>query len=386
MGVYTRKDSPYFWLYLEQPEAKGVKDRTTIRCDATTAWQRKQNRQLAEQLYHLRMTEYARGDLEDAPELELPTITFSAFAEWFRVNKLPLRRGREREAEILPRLIRDFGELPLTEITQARVSEWMTTRLNTPTVIMPKKHTKARMVCASPTTVNREVDLLKSILQAAVPEYLSASPLFGMKRLPTKTPKKRLLTQDEERRLLAVMTPADRALFLLGLDGLVRMGDILDARRSDRAGDTLWIAQTKSGDGFSVPLSARVQRALDALRGDSEYYFELRRRPAMDKARRAGVKTMLQRACAAAKVPYGRVNGLTFHWATRRTGATRMLTHGVDIGTVQKVGRWKRPDVVLGIYHELIDAKARAAVEVPGRRSRSVPAPRKITKKSKKSE
>ena len=41
-----------------------------------------------------------------------------------------------------------------------------------------------------------------------------------------------------------------------------------------------------------------------------------------------------------------------------------MLTRGVDIGTVPKVGAWKDPTTVLGIYHELIDDVARAAVEL----------------------
>jgi hypothetical protein len=68
--------------------------------------------------------------------------------------------------------------------------------------------------------------------------------------------------------------------------------------------------------------------------------------------------------CFKAGVPYGRAaGGLTFHWATRRTGATRMLTRRIDPGTVQKVGRWKTAAVVLRIYHELLDDQAQRAVE-----------------------
>jgi hypothetical protein len=50
-----------------------------------------------------------------------------------------------------------------------------------------------------------------------------------------------------------------------------------------------------------------------------------------------------------------------------------MLVNQVDLGTVQKLGRWKTADVVLGIYHELIDAHARRAVESVGR---TTPQPR----------
>ena len=49
------------------------------------------------------------------------------------------------------------------------------------------------------------------------------------------------------------MTPSDRALFLLGLDSLVRLNDILDVKREDDQGTQVWIADPKSGGGFWVP-------------------------------------------------------------------------------------------------------------------------------------
>lgn len=364
MGVYTRADSKFFWLHLERTGQPGIKQRTSIRCDAPDAWQRKQNRQLAEQLYHVRMSALARGELEGPVKA---TITFEKFAAWYEQHVLPKHRGQERERQILPRLVRDFGAYDLTQISKKLVTEWQTRRLATPTAIAAKKRTKARTVRVTANTVNRETDVLKSVLQAAVPEYLEASPLYGMKRLHTLTPKRRLLEPDEEARILRAMSPADRALFLLGSDSLVRLGDILDIKREDDRGDRIWIRDPKTGGGFEVPISTRTRKALDKIRDDgSGYYFSLRRRAETEANRRTAVRHMLERACKAAKppVPYGRVrDGITFHWATRRTGATRMIHAGIDLGTVQKVGRWAQPDVVLGIYHELIDERARAAVE-----------------------
>ena len=84
---------------------------------------------------------------------------------------------------------------------------------------------------------------------------------------------------------------------------------------------------------------------------------------------------MLQTACARAGLPYGRkAGGITFHWATRRTGATRMIRRKVDLKTVQAIGHWKTADVVLDIYTEAHPKAARAAVELVAglpRRSRS---------------
>jgi hypothetical protein len=366
LGVNTRDDSPFYQLWLEGagPGGRGKREATRIRIDAPTGDQRKENRQLAESLYHQRMTALARGVV--LPQ-DKPAITFNTFADWFEEHKLPKRRGQEREREILKRLRAELGTLQLRAIDRQRVEEYTTLRLTTPTLVRRSKRTAPRTVHAGPSTVNREVDLLKAILQAAVPRYLQASPLYGMKRLPTITPKRRLMTDAEERRLLRVMAPDDKALFLIGEDSLVRMGDVLDVKWADWHRTHLWITDPKEGGGFEVPLSKRARQAMAQIpENGTPYVFARHRRARTERDRRNGIRQMLERYCALAKppIPFGRAHGgLTWHWATRRTGATRMLVNKVDVGTVQKIGRWKNPDVVLGIYHELIDAKARRAVD-----------------------
>lgn len=375
MAVFTRRDSAWFWLYLE-PLAlgeRGLKERTQIRADAK-GQQLKDNRALAEAQYHKRMAERVRGTIRE----ERPSITFEAFVAWFKVHRLPHRKGRVRDEEIIDRLVLVFGGYPIAAITPKLVHEkWITPRRTTPTTIAKGHRTAARVIQASDSTINREVDTLKCVLSAGAPEYYERSPLYGMKRLKTITPKRRLLEPDEERRLLLVMTPADRALFLIGLDGLVRFSDILDLKWSDYHDNRFWVADPKAGGGFAVPASARVRKALKAMpRTSAEYIFAHRRHAETEHDRRSAFRNALRRYCERArpKVPYGRaIGGITFHWATRRTGATRMLTRGVDPGTVQKVGRWKTAGLVLDIYHELLDDKARDAVEVVGKRARPFP-------------
>lgn len=445
MGIYTRDDSPWYWMWLEgysDERGRPLREKTKFRRDAATTPQRKENRRLADQQFHTRMTHLGKGATD--PEAK-PAIGFCAFATWYRTHKLPRRRGREREAEILDRLIATFGDTPLATLTPSLVTErWITPRLTTPHAIRRGHRTVARTVTAGPGTVNREVDVLKAILQAAVPEYLERSPLYGMKRERTTTPKRRLLTAVEETRLLVVMAPDDKALFLIARDSLVRLGDVLDIKRDDVRGDRVWIADPKAGGGFEVPLSRRAQAALQVMaatpdRGrylrklttnaiaaikaacaassrtysalarehgvseamvrrvaaaqtpespDGTYLFARYRFARTDRDRRSAIQRMLKRACAAATppIPYGRrVGGIVFHWATRRTGATQMLINKVDLGTVQKIGRWKTPDVVLGIYHELIDEKATEAVELAGGHSRLAPAsPDRVGKQARK--
>jgi integrase len=353
-----------------------LREKTKIRKDAKTSQQRNDNLALAKLAYHTRMTALAKGETTGVRST-MPT--FAARAAWFEKHAIPNRKGREREAPLIPKLIAALGSLPLSAVTRTAVTErWITPRLTIPTVIRQKKRTAARSIQAGPRTVNREVALIKAILQSAVPDFLEVSPLYGMPLLPTKTPKRRLMTEGEEARLLKVMTADDQALFLLGLDSLVRLMDILDATRADDHKTTLWIGDPKAGGGFEVPISTRARKALDAhyktlpkKRPAPDYIFARRRTAKTERDRRSVIRKMLATYCAEASppVPYGRTRGgITFHWATRRTGLTRMLTRKVDLGTAQKIGRWKTPDVVLGVYHELIDDVAHAAVNVVGPR------------------
>ena len=82
---------------------------------------------------------------------------------------------------------------------------------------------------------------------------------------------------------------------------------------------------------------------------------------------------VLRRACAKAGVPYGRARrGLTFHWATRRTGTTRMLRHGGEgaIAAVQRIGGWRSANVPLTIYREVATSEMKALVELVGQKVR----------------
>lgn len=360
MGIYTRPDSPWYWLWLETAPIGQQKEKTKIKVGTTTT-QRHDSRQLADQVYHQRMNEIA-SHVHHLPRAR-PTVRFAPYAETYQVDTIAHHRGAVREGQLLTALLKFFRADLLTAIDRDRVKAYYTFRRQT----------------ASARTTNREVDLLKSMLRDAVPKYLAVSPIVGLAKLPTVAPKRRLLLPAEERRLLPKLDVDDRAIFLMGLDTLVRLGDILDLRREDDHGRTLYIRDPKDptqARPYEVPVSKRLRRALNAVpKTDSVYYFPRRRQAASEEGRRMVVRTALKRACEAAGLDYGRKKaGITFHWGTRRTGASRMIQRNVDIKTVQAVGHWKHPDVVLEIYAEATTAAMRRAVEVVSRlpaRSRS---------------
>lgn len=359
MGVFTRPDSKWWWLWLETAPRGQQKERTRVLVGKTVT-QRTENKRLALDVYHRRMNEIA-SKIHHLPARRA-TITFVTWVTWWQTNKLPHRKGRGREAEILETLVGAFGPCALTTIDVDRVAEWMTIR---------RRAVSAR-------TVNREIDLLKTLLRDAAPTHMDASPLRGMKRLAVVIPKRRLLLPSEERKLLPRLRVDDRAIFLMGLDTLVRLGDILDLRREDDHGRTLYIRDPKDpqqATPFEVPVSKRLRVALNAVpKTDSPFYFPRRRQAATEAGRRAVIRSALHAACTKAGLLYGRVRGgITFHWGTRRTGASRMIHRNVDIKTVQAIGHWKHPDVVLEIYAETTTAAMRKAVELVGSDSRRIP-------------
>lgn len=353
MGVYERDDSPFWWLYLEGLQQKV---NTKIRVGSTST-QRKDSRALADELYHTQMLQVAA----DQHRLTGPISRTRTLAEqiaWHRTNITVQHAGAEREGEILTTLNKALGRLPLMAIDKARVQEWMRVR-------------GAKGV--TPATVNREVDVLKAVLRDAVPAHLRISPLVGLPRLRGGAkPHRRLLDPAEETRLLKALEPDDRAIVIMGLDTLCRLSDILELRRVDDKGAVLYIGETKNDQPYEVPVSTRLRKALDRLEVDGEYYFPRRREAKTARDRRAAIRLMLRRTCKALKIPYGRKRGgLTFHWATRRTGATRMIQRGVDVRTVQEIGNWKHPSMLLQIYAESNAAARKKAVDLVGRRVRA---------------
>lgn len=440
MGVFTRTDSPWLWLWLETAPPGQQREKTKFKI-GTTAAQRLDNRRAAEELYHERMSEIAKR-IHRFPAAPATAMTFEAFAPWYDTNHIAHHGGHERERGILKRLRAVFGSYALDAITKDLVIAWRTTRRAAGVTVerfgaraghvpmwarihafliargpTPLADIKAefkltsrnvsrsyltpqtaqyfaredrgvwsavgtppharRHTYAPPSarTVNREVDLLQQMLSAAVEAgYIDKSPIYGLANLPIVEPIRRTMSETEERAVLRELAPDDRALMLVGLDTLTRMIDILDLEWADDHGTMLDIIDPKNGTSHTVPISTRTRKALDALPKTGKFIFPKRRRARTAGARRSVVAKALQRACRRADVPYGRaLRGLTFHWSTRRTGATRMIRRGGEkaIGVVQQIGGWKDPSVLIGIYQETITPEMVAAVETVAPKNQS---------------
>lgn len=291
-----------------------------------------------------------------------PAITLKAYVAWYDTHIASHRRGYTRDKSILGNLVRDLGgKTLLQDIDVPRVREWMT----------------ARSKAVKPGTVNRELDVLKSLLVSAVPTYLEHAPLGDVRRFRVVETEPRILTFEEEARLLAVADDEGRALIIVALDTLMRLSNIAHLQ---------W-PQVKWTPGVIVPLNAKVshdkvpittrmREALQALPKDGPWVFaSLHRKGKGKTAAKNRVIRLFDALCQQAGIPHSRAaDGMTFH-GLRHTGATRALQNGASVRTVMKLGGWKDIRSVLRYTHAADSDVQWAAESISTPRSREARSP-----------
>jgi len=152
-----------------------------------------------------------------------------------------------------------------------------------------------------------------------------------VKKLPGETMRERIITPEEESKLLAEASPRLRPLLILALDTGMRRGEILGltSDRLDLRQAEILLTQTKNGRFRRIPLT---DRALEILRPltpgptpTGHVFTQRDGRPMRDI--REGFAGAVARA---------NLTGIRFH-DLRHTFATRLATSGVDIVTVQRL-------------------------------------------------
>lgn len=228
---------------------------------------------------------------------------------------------------MLKRLVEHFGPMRLTQIDSAAIEAWKTAR--------------AKQVAK--VTVNRELDLLKPCLKKAIPKYLQKNPADGVKRFRIAgLPPVSIIGESAEEALLAVATPEERAFLLLGIDALLRQGDVRRLKVEHDHGTYLDVVDPKTRP-YKVPVSTRLRIALDAIRERAitrgGFYFARKYRKRWAPMNLNTAYLLFCDLCERADVPHGRKNGgITFH-STRHTGATR-ATRAVKLTVVKQLGGW----------------------------------------------
>jgi integrase len=321
VGIYARHDSKYWWMLLE-----GTSRKVSTKIPIGHGASRRDSRQQADEVYRAAMGDVARKRFH-LPQ-DKPVMTFATWAKWYQEHVTDHQRGHVRAKSMIKQLVRFFGDSSLAHIDSERIEGWKTDRA---------KEVK-------PQTVNRELEILRPLFRMAVPKYLDASPCKDVKmfRKLTSAPVT-IVAESAEDALLEHATAEERALVLLGIDALLRLGDARRLRLEHDHGTHLDVVDPKV-QRYQVPVSQRLRLALDELKSAADkaegFYFGRRRKGVWKAMNQNTAHLLFADLCTRANVPRGRaIGGITFH-STRHTGATR-AARKVKLRVVQQLGGWK---------------------------------------------
>lgn len=261
---------------------------------------------------HLKL-QLQRGEAS-ARRQTLPALA-DAYLQAARLRCTP--RGLEYLESRIPHLLRLLPSRP-DRITRQVVEAYRVTR---------------RREGASNATINREVSVLKAMLNRAVDwEWLPRNPLTRFKPLPEPPERIRYLEPAQFRAILTELTPPLRILTLASCLTLLRLSELLSLRWEQLDGSGLEVP-VKGRRLKCLPLTPPLVSLLSRLPRLGPYVFT---NPATLKPyTRAGVKASWQRACRRAGVKDFRFHDL------RHQGATLLYELGYDEGMIKRIGGWR---------------------------------------------
>lgn len=199
-------------------------------------------------------------------------IRFSYFAMVYveRVS-IPSKSSSRTDIVLLRNLIPYFGDLYLHEISDYHFEQYRNIRV--------KQKVKNKNKLVSPTTINREGALLRSILNKAVQwGVLSFNPIKKISMF-REEPKERILTENEINLLVRSAGIPLKHIILVALNTGMRKGEILNLQWNQVNLDHgfVTVQKTKSRKLRRIPLNGSMKRLFSQLylnRDGQDYVFE----------------------------------------------------------------------------------------------------------------
>jgi excisionase family DNA binding protein len=239
-------------------------------------------------------------------------ITFSDLAATYLANTSHLKSWKTNKSRLDHSLLPFFGKLYLDEVTPQHIEEYRSARL--------KKKSK-------PITTNRELALLKGMFTKAIDYgYVAANPVKKVKMIPEgDCARERILTPEEEERLIANSIPHFKPFLVIALNTGMRRGEILKLAwpQVDFRNRLVHVVKTKRNKNRVVPMNNALYTTLQGLRAEAK------------GSERVYQSKHVEGVFATARKNAG-LDGLRLH-DLRHTFATRLIQAGVDVFTVQKL-------------------------------------------------
>jgi len=275
------------------------------------------SKRLAKKALESRRGEIVQGrfKLQEVKSSPLLEAFAKEFLEWAKVNH---RGYRDATSPRVRHLLRAFQGRRLHEITPWLIEKYKAAR---------REHVEA-------STVNRDLTVFSSLLTKAVEwGHIREHPMKGgkVKRLHEPKSIERVLTDEEEERLLKASPPWLQDVIVLALDTGLRPRELvrLTWDNVDLSRRELRLTETKNGKGRRVPLTTRAHAILCSLRRTRAE--EVGPFPSGPGERPWIMASAFRRARPRAGLTDFRFYDL------RHTFATRLVRAGVDLITVARL-------------------------------------------------
>jgi len=252
----------------------------------------------------------------------------------------PSKRGAQREAEGIQFMLRQkMASYSMTNLTPAVIAGYRDHRLKT----------------VSAGTIIRELSILSGVISHARKEWSLpvANPCALVRKPPTPPGRTRLLTMDEETRLLDELKPVHRRspwmvpLVMLALESAMRRGELLSLRweNLNLVAQTAFLPLTKNGMARTVPLS---KKAVAILAGLPNYGSEGRIFP---------ISYMTMHNCFVDACLRAGISNLRFH-DLRHTATSRLAEKLPNVIELAAVTGHQTIQMLKRYYHPKAEAMA----------------------------
>ncbi len=268
----------------------------------------------AEARYRLekRRTEIAEGKLNiEALNGKIP---FRNFAYDYLKMSNGYKRSYKREKVIIGHLVGFLGDKPLGRVNALDIENYR----------------QERLASVKKSSVNRETIVLRHMLNTAIKlGKLMKNPMKDIKQFKVEESKLRVLSREEEEKLLAASCEHLKPITIAALNTGMRLGEILNLvwDSVDMERDVVTVIRTKSSKIRTIPINNKLKEILKyVIKVDSDRVF------CDSNGRSIGsIKTAFNNAVRRAGIRHCRFHEL------RHTFASRLIEKGVNIVTVKEL-------------------------------------------------
>lgn len=279
-----------------------------------------------------------QGKFDIAQVKKYPVVSklMEQYLEYSRANK----KSSERDLTSSKHLIPFFGNKRINEVTPWLIEKYKIKRKEE----IKAKHPHKAERDVSFASISLELAMLKHFFNMAIKwGKAEHNPVKGIKTFKAKSIE-RYLEQDEINKLIDACSEPVKTITITALNTGMRLREILKLKITDIdfKNSIINIRDSKNGDNGKVPINDYLQ---ETLQGYLEGYKGIYVFPDKDGKHRKDIRGSFQAALKKAGITNFRFHDL------RHTFASHLALMGVDLYTIQKLGRWKEVKMVMRYAH-----------------------------------